>query len=362
MLEEKSFNKYLLAIWLGIAHGFNDCLAGFLLGFCYKHYSIEQATLLYFLYVTIGFGGQVFAGLLIDRLKQTSYIILVVCFCWLSLSFYPLFNSYFFIGLIAFASSFIHVLGGSITVSLQQNSSKYVGVFIAPGVIGLTLGGFLAFADINLMGYFLTFSSLLLLSFLYFFNNKKTFLIVDNQRLKKIEVNSTVSVFKIKFIVILLLFSTFILRSFIWEIGQYVFQKNFEALALMAFFAFWGKLVGGFLSDHIEFSFFLLFSILFSILFLMLGQKHVFFFGLGLGFLQSSIPIGFSMMCRLIKNRTAFVSGLAFGLSILIGGLPFLIFENNYFLHYHFEMFVMGVLTLFFGAIVFSRKQILKVS
>ena len=64
-------NKYKIAVLFGAAHGINDFIAGYLLANLSVHSTNWQLNTMAFLgYSLLAFGGQLPAGLLLDKFKK----------------------------------------------------------------------------------------------------------------------------------------------------------------------------------------------------------------------------------------------------------------------------------------------------
>ena len=129
-------------IALGVAHGFSDCTAGLILGAQAAAGGWAELSGYFLLYNLLAFGGQLPAGMLIDRFsdprKAVSLALGLVAGGLLLLGPSPLLA----ILLIGSGSAVFHVAGGSIALLLWPGKARGAGIFAAPGVLGLALGGF----------------------------------------------------------------------------------------------------------------------------------------------------------------------------------------------------------------------------
>ena len=133
----------------------------------------------------MGFGGQFLTGLLVDYYKGVKALLLFCCFLWFITCFYIWINPFILVLIIGFSSAFIHVLGGSLTLSMQKGKSKFVGIFVSPGVFGLALGGLFAYKTIDINFICILIPSILMLIFLNAEMPEIVTLKVDNQLLTK---------------------------------------------------------------------------------------------------------------------------------------------------------------------------------
>ena len=129
---------------LGIGHGFSDAAAGYLMGNLTHQADFSQIGGAVMLYNVLAFGGQLPAGMWLDRLgryKEAAVISLVLMIIALGFSGT---NVWLFTALAGISSAFFHVAGGGITLMSFPQRANFVGIFSAFGVMGLALGGWAA--------------------------------------------------------------------------------------------------------------------------------------------------------------------------------------------------------------------------
>jgi MFS family permease len=325
---EKYFRFYFLSTCLGIAHGLNDFLAGFFLVYFFRNQPFETANHLFYLYILLGFGGQFFTGLLVDYYKGVKALLLFCCFLWFITCFYIWINPFILVLIIGFSSAFIHVLGGSLTLSMQKGKSKFVGIFVSPGVFGLALGGLFAYKTIDINFICILIPSILMLIFLNAEMPEIVTLKVDNQLLTK-ETNLYLEHKKLKVILVMSILLVIILRSFVWEFGQYLHFGDYKALLTIGFFALLGKSLGGFFSDKMDQWVFLISTWSISIICFLINKDNIIMQSIGFGFLQASLPLSILQLSSFFPNKIGFAVGLALGIGVLIGGIPFLKIDIN---------------------------------
>ena len=140
MRSHTTSNQPLL--W-GLLHGLNDFVAGYMLAnFTYTHQYKDAVTAL-IIYAIIGFGGQLPVGFWLDKQKQIKpFASVSIVFLLLAIAFYFI-DTFVAIIITAIAGAGIHVTGGAVCLQVNENKSGPLALFTAPGVLGLTLGGFL---------------------------------------------------------------------------------------------------------------------------------------------------------------------------------------------------------------------------
>ena len=298
-------DKYIL---LGIGHGINDCVAGYLIGSLFYHgYAPLQLGIYTLLYNLIAFGGQlVFAKVLESFFVPKKYMaasFLLLAAALVLLRAVPELS----ILCAGIASAMIHVTGGM--EALREDGKSFgIGIFASPGVIGLVAGGFLAYLHINfiLTGLVLCVAYFVLLLFLY---KPAPNYLKSNTQDPAIEGHD---------IIMVILITVISLRSFIWDVIQLVEQKNYSWLITIALAAMCGKLAGGLLADKLGHSRFSIYALLASIPFLTVFKKHLIALSLGVFLLQSTIPATTVMIFQAIRRKPALAIALSFGLSVFI--------------------------------------------
>ncbi|MDY7012437.1 MAG: MFS transporter, partial [Cyanobacteriota bacterium] len=130
---------FLLAS-LGLAHGFADGSAAFVLASLAEGRSPLEIGLWILGYNALAFGAQASAGLLVDRAaKPRLAAIAGLLFLALALLVPPA-EPTVAILLAGLGSALFHPGGGAIAHSLSPGKTTELAVFAAPGVVGLAIG------------------------------------------------------------------------------------------------------------------------------------------------------------------------------------------------------------------------------
>ena len=318
-------NKYKIAVLFGAGHGLNDFIAGYLLAnLSVKSSNWQLNTLAFLVYSIIAFGGQLPAGIVLDKVKKIkSFSILSILLMIFSIAVSYL-SIYAAILLSGFASAFIHVCGGTACYVSDNKNSTLAGIFTSPGVIGLITGGILGSMHFSLF-YLFILPLILLLFWLY-----------------SIEIPSYSSMNETKnesllhahdfFMLILLLAIAF--RSLFWNVLHMMCFSNTHWLLGLGISAAAGKLIGGYLTNKVEWKKFVILSMFGSILLLNIGKDYFPVFCVGVALLQSAVPITLLLMQNYMQSTPATATGLSLGVAIALAGLPtyfeqFRLIQNN---------------------------------
>lgn len=298
---------------LGLAHGVSDCSAGMLLGSLANSMSIYGVGSLVLIYNLIAFGAQPLAGVFTDKLKNPKLIASggILLMCLALASFY--FNPVLAVVLAGTASAAFHVGGGALALCSTPDKASGPGLFSAPGVAGLAIGGFLALNGITAI-IPLAVILILLAIVLYFVNSPV--LPYSNEK--------TEADFDKHDMIMFVLLLAIALRSAVWNIFQYIEQGNIINIILISVFAAGGKIFGGFAADKIGWRRYSLTALIVSIPLLIAGEKSFYALLAGIALLQSVTPVLVSSVARNLPKMPATAAGLTFGLAIAAGGLPYI--------------------------------------
>lgn len=305
---------FTLCLILGIAHGIADATAGFLLGSLSHTLSLEVASWLIILYNILGFGYQPLAGIVTDRLKRPRLSVLVGLLFLLLALVITAWQSQFAVILAGLGSATFHVGGGALALASTPNRTTGPGIFAAPGVVGLAVGG-----TLGLTGYSATVPLILLLAGIMaaiaLINLSK---VPNNNPQPKIR-NSQLDDW-----VMLVLIGAIALTSTVWTSFQFLLQTHLNIIIAVAVAAAIAKLFGGILAQRWGWKRWTLGSLTVAALLLIFGGRHRLTLLLSLALLQSNIPVTLATTAQLMPNQPATASGFALGLAILVGGIPIL--------------------------------------
>src|SRR5262245_50242409 len=144
MALQRPRDRIMLPIVLGLAHAASDGSAGLLLGSLAALVPAGQVLQLVVLYNVIAFGGQPLAGVVADRIRNPRGAALFgIAITIVALSTFRA-QPVLAVALAGVGSAAFHVGAGAIALCATQGRAAGPGLFAAPGVIGLAVGGALA--------------------------------------------------------------------------------------------------------------------------------------------------------------------------------------------------------------------------
>jgi FSR family fosmidomycin resistance protein-like MFS transporter len=201
--------------------------------------------------------------------------------------------------------------GGALALCATHGMASGPGLFAAPGVVGLALGGLVA-----ARGVLATWPALALLALLIG--------LIALLRPPTLPYTAAPAepLLEGHDLVMLLLLAAIAFRSALWSAFQVVFHGEWEMLLAMAAAAAAGKLAGGILADRFGIRRWAMLALALSTPLLALGQRQPAVLLAGVALLQSATPACIVAVSRLLPRRPATAAGLTLGLAIAAGGIP----------------------------------------
>lgn len=347
--------KSLQPVYWGLLHGVNDLAAGFLLAAYTLNHGYNESFLFISIYAILGFGGQLPVGFWLDKKKDIplfAKLSILLLFFTIPCFFISIKTAIICSGL---ASAFVHVTGGAICLQVHENKSGPLGLFTAPGVLGLTIGGLLGEA-----GYWLPFMLLLAFVLIAFIIFSKPLPIYQSPAKKENELDNHDLL-----MLLILLFMCF--RSFLFDVVNYVAEYYEDGLLYIGVSAFIGKIIGGFVADKVGIKRFIYFTLLLSLLLFQFGKQNIYMLCAGIACLQSSVPVTLLMMGRTLPFHPATASAFSLGTSIVLAGLPLFLVSDKKIIFDFFNssaimpfIYILLFLTGVFVSLYFVSKVIFK--
>jgi MFS transporter, FSR family, fosmidomycin resistance protein len=309
--------SYRLPSVLGIAHGVSDGAAGLLLGSLATSSSATQITLLVLIYNALGFGSQPLIGYFADSLRSPrvcasgGMMLLAASLISRALGYGELAVLMAGVGSAAF-----HVGAGALTLRSCAGRSDAAGLFAAPGVIGLAIGGALAVSG----HYFYLPFLVALLAFIFLIQVWPI-----PPREASVSNPSKEPIFESHDWIMIGLLTAVALRSLLWTSFQFASAGQITALIALGVAAGFGKLIGGFAAERIGYRRWTVLSLLVAAPLLAFAGRKLALLLPGVALLQSSIPCSIAAMAGLLPARPATATGLVLGLAVALGGLPSLL-------------------------------------
>lgn len=292
-------------------------LAKLVIPFIFNEFNLFLAVLSYNLFA---FAFQLPFGIIADKLNKNSIVSSIGCtLIILAYLIYPI-NILACI-IAGIGNALFHIGGGIDVLNISNKKSSLIGIFVAPGALGLFLGSSILKFNQSYIVIFMLFISILLLLNLYRIiklnykiNNKTPKLIFNSKKI---------------FIMVCLLL-TICIRGYTGLILNFNWKSNYIISLIFVCGIVIGKMLGGILGDKLglintSFMSLLISSIMFLFAFNnpTLGIIAAFLFNI-------TMPITLIVLSNIFDNNKGFAFGLT-TLALFIGALPVLLGLNNIF-------------------------------
>ncbi len=307
-------NNFLKISLLGVAHGLSDCAAGFMIGMLH-HAGGGPMDIgaLVLLYNVMAFGGQVPAGLLVDRLGHPKLVLVsslgLVAAALLLFPLAPILA----ICLAGLAGAFFHVSGGMLALLAFPGSTVGAGLFAAPGVMGLALGGYMAWMHVPAFVGLAVAVALVVAILL--------FLTYPGPQSAPHAPQTTESL-QWHDLIMLVLLLAIALRSAVWNVFELIHGAEHGLLLTLGLAAMLGKVAGGYLAGWLGWRRYAVIALALAAPLLTVGGTQPWTLLPGIFLLQSATPAAVLGMYRLMPRMPATAIGMCFGLAIALGGIP----------------------------------------
>ncbi len=297
---------------LGLCHGIGDAAAGYLLAQLPSHTAITAWAPLVLTYNVLAFALQPLVGLWVDRWRLAQPA--AVCspaIAGLALLVGPV-SPQIAIVLAGLSSALFHTGAGALALGHSRRGATGLGVFAAPGVVGLTLGGLAGAAGV---------APLALLGLLVLSGALLAWIEPTDRHTPRGQAPTRLSL-QVAWLALPITVLCIALRSGAWDAVQTGLRGHVALAFPIALAAGLGKAGGGWLADRFGWRRWTVAALASSALLLGLGGQQTASLLVGVALLQSSLPAAAAACATLLPYRPATAAGLALGLGVALGGLP----------------------------------------
>jgi FSR family fosmidomycin resistance protein-like MFS transporter len=221
------------------------------------------------------------------------------------------------IAIAGLGSAFFHVGAGAIALNATPGRATGVGLFAAPGVLGLGVGGARAIAAVPaapvLVGFLLILLALLAAK------------LPTSPAVARVvgSAPSPRAVFEAHDLLVIGLLAAIALRSLVWTACTWIIEGQSASLLALTAAAAAGKALGGPLADCFGWRRWSVAALLGAAVLACAGPANPYVVCLSAALLQSATPASVVALLAWLPGRPALTAGLAFGLAIAVGGAPF---------------------------------------
>lgn len=302
------------SLGLGFCHGVGDATAGFVLAALALHAPIASWASLVLTYNLAAFGLQAVFAPWIDRWRLERWaaitspalagVALMVGRLW------PADGAAVAALTAGFASALLHVGAGALALEQAGGRATGIGLFTAPGVVGLAVGGSIvrqgdAALLVLLVG--LLISGVLIVSF-------------EPAAAQTGTPSRTTT--PMLWLGLGLLLASIGLRSFAWDTAQAGVRGVAALVWPTALAAGLGKAVGGWAADRVGWRNWIVAALAMSAVLIGFGGRFALSFIVGVATLQSTLPAAIAACASRLRGRPALTMALTLGLCVACGGLP----------------------------------------
>jgi FSR family fosmidomycin resistance protein-like MFS transporter len=303
--------RLLLPTTLGLAHGVADGAAGLMLGQLPGTMPIAQVALLVLVYNALAFACQPLFGLLTDQLGRPRLVALLGLGLQAAGLLVSPWHATAAVTLAGLGSGCFHVGGGALALLATRGRATGAGLFAAPGVVGLALGGYLAITGSAPVWPWLVLLGLVAAAVLAL-----------GQPALPYAGDTAEPIFERHDLIMIALLAGIALRSLVWTTLQYVLAARVDVLLLLAVAGAVGKVLGGFLADRLGWRRWTMLALGSAAALLTASAGSLWVLMLGVALLQSATPGALAATLRLLPRQPATAAGLGLGLAIALGGVP----------------------------------------
>jgi FSR family fosmidomycin resistance protein-like MFS transporter len=301
----------MLAV-LATGHGVNDFLAGWLLGGDWPAAAGWDRVPWLVIYAALAFAGQWPAALIMDRWSRHerwfggSLVLMVVAV--LIHRVHP--GAAVIVS--GVASAFCHVAGGALALRLPRGD-RAIGWFSAPGIIGLTLGGWLGYHADGLPAVLAVLPAALMAGWAVLLPHWPR-QAADEERRPSHGVDAHDGV-------MLLILLALTLRSALWDIVQAARLDDPGVLFMLAVSAAFGKVIGGWMVARWPTVRQVSLTLAVACFVLEFARGSLVGVCAGVALLQATIPSSIVLLNRSFGTSAARASAFGLGVTVAVGGL-----------------------------------------
>ena len=244
IMKKNNYN-YVISSLYGIVHALIDCTCAIsIFGGIRHNFNISEFAFWVVMYNLIAFVLQPVIGWYTDKYKKYRLFAIMGC-VFVVFGACITFTGWVSVIVFAFGNALFHVAAGSICLTLHKGKTAFVGIFTAPGDIGLVVGTLIGknFVISPITVFWLSISFLMSIFLILIIENKnKTFL--KSETIKYSEINS-----KLIGLTVLFLCIVIAIRAFIGSAAGFSWLEGALLAIILSVFISLGKAVGGIFAD-----------------------------------------------------------------------------------------------------------------
>lgn len=301
-----------LLLILGAAHGLADATSAWLIGSLSERAGVASIVWLVLGYNVLAFAIQPLVGMMADWLRAPrAFAVGGLVALAGALPLGPV-QPACAVALAGLGSASFHVGGGAVALGAAAGRAAGAGIFTAPGVLGLAIGGTIAAAGYSI-------ASALAIALLFVAGMIAWVPLADASVQAPMALDHR---FEKHDVIMIALLAAVALRSFAWTVIGAAVEGRFDLLLVLGAAAAIGKALGGFAADRIGWRRWTVSALLAAAAMLSVASSSIVALALSALLLQSATPVVLAAAAQLFPGRRATIAGLVLGFSIALGGVP----------------------------------------
>lgn len=256
-----------------------------------------QSDILFIIYNVLAFCTQPLFGILVDKYKNKEKLFLASSIILLILGVVFSFEYISSAILLGIGNSIFHIVGGKYVICKTDNDIVSLGVFVAPGALGLVIGRYFISLAI-----WIVFISLLVILTIFLLLSK-----IEVPERKKKQINASASLF---FTLVFMIIFVVLFRSFVGGANIFTFEKNLTILLIMGIVTMLGKMLGGILSKYIGMNISIIVTMTVSLICFIFFNQNVYLSLLAILLFNCSMPMTLCLMNELFPKHEGFAFGI----------------------------------------------------
>ena len=293
-----------------ITHGLIDasCAAVIAANIVQGSMDLAQISFYIVLYNTLAFALQTPIGIIVDIARKPVEAAILGCLLVL-VGVITYRTGSFSIIIVGLGNALFHVGGGITALNLKRGKASMPGIFVAPGAIGLLVGGFFGGAK-----YFTVWPlvALLIAAVIIILKVKRPFINYDYKSEKAI--NGF-------YIILSCIFASIAIRGLVGFMLTYPWKSNIFLLIAFTLAVALGKALGGILGDLFGWTRITVVGLVLAAPLLILGLNRPYLAIFGVLLFNLTMPVTLTVIANMLPGRAGFAFGLT-TLALIIGAFP----------------------------------------
>lgn len=264
------------------------------------------------IYNILAFGLQPVCGLLSDHFIKPRYCVFLGTFCMI-IALMLLYHSWIMVVIAGIGNAFFHVGGGCAALDVKHQKTAASGFFVSPGVVGLAIGTYIGNKGVPVIWPFALLLAVVTGALMFM-----TFPGEDNK--EAVENHTNLQIEK-STVIILLLFTSVAIRSFVGFAAGNLWQGQQWAIFFILIATATGKALGGIVADWLGWQKTGTGALILATILFISGHNVIWCSAGGILLLQMTMPVTLIALYQVLPGKPGQTFGLCC-LALIVGALP----------------------------------------